>query len=355
MSTSIKYAGTLLPEWATQEAVVIAWPHTKSDWLPWIDEARATYLTLIEALNQAEVTVILLCLECELGLVKSMVSLNARVLIVPTAYNDTWTRDYVFLTCETPRGNQGVEFTFNGWGQKFNASADNLVNQTLSQLCLNPVISCETVLEGGAIEIDQNHVLLSTSSCLYNPKRNGQMSEAQYIDVFRGQLGAKQVHIFANGHLIGDDTDGHIDTLARFTPLRGIVMQSAFNRPSDPHFEGLQALKQELLQAFAGYELFELPLPEMHNTQGDRLPASYANFLICNAHVLAPIYQQQEDQLALEILQQAFPNHTIIAIDCSVIVEQFGSLHCITMQIPEHTLKPEFLQLAKQGVAVYDI
>lgn len=346
---------TLLPEWAEQEAVVIAWPHQQSDWLPWIDAARATYLALIDALNNAGATVILLCSHAELGLVKSMVNGCAKVLIIPMDYNDTWTRDYIFITCESAEGNQPVEFLFNGWGQKFNASADNLVNKQLSQLCQRPLISCDVVLEGGAIEIDENQVLMSTSSCLHNPKRNGSMSKAQYEDVFSQFLGAKRIEIFANGHLIGDDTDGHIDTLARFTPLRGIVMQSAFNRPDDPHFAGLNALKQEISAAFEGYNIFELPLPDMHNGNGDRLPASYANFLICNNNILAPVYQQAEDELALEVLQNAFPNHHIVPIDCSTIVQQYGSLHCITMQIPENTLKPDILHLAKKGVVVYEI
>ncbi|WP_371193938.1 agmatine deiminase family protein [Glaciecola sp. SC05] len=355
MSSTTQQQVTLLPEWAKQEAVVIAWPHMQSDWLPWIDAARATYVQLIEALNDAQVTVILLCSKAELGIVKSMVSLNAKTLIVPTEYNDTWTRDYVFVTCESALGNQPVEFLFNGWGQKFDASADNLVNKGLSKLCINPLVSCDIVLEGGAIEIDQNNILMSTSSCLFNPKRNGDMTNEQYHGIFEQYLGARQINIFANGHLIGDDTDGHIDTLARFTPLRSIVMQSAFNRPDDPHFEGLNALKNELQDAFQGYPIFELPLPDMRNSDGERLPASYANFLICNESVLAPVYQQAEDQLAVEILQKAFPNHKIIAIDCSTIVQQYGSLHCITMQIPEHTLKPEILDLAQHGVAVYEI
>jgi agmatine/peptidylarginine deiminase len=346
---------TLLPEWAEQEAVIIAWPHQQSDWLPWIDEARKTYLSLIEAINNAGATVILLCSKAELGLVKSMVSLNAHVLIVPIEYNDTWTRDYAFLTCESEQGNQPVEFTFNGWGQKFDASADNSVNKRLSVLCRLPLISSPVVLEGGALEIDQNQILLSTASCLLNPKRNAQMSLDEYSATFKQYLGAQHIQVFKHGHLIGDDTDGHIDTLVRFTPLRTIVMQSAFNRPEDEQYEGLCALKEEISAAFPDYGIFELPLPKMVNSNKERLPASYANFLICNRCVLAPIYQQEEDELAIEVMQKAFPNHNIVPIDCSTLVQQFGSLHCVTMQVPMNTIKPEILQLAQHGVSVYDI
>nr|WP_136251076.1 agmatine deiminase family protein [Ningiella ruwaisensis] len=345
---------TLLPEWAEQEAVVLAWPHDESDWQPWINEARTTYVKLIKAIADAGAGVILLCHQKDIGLAKSMIDLHLPVLIFQAEFNDTWTRDYVFLSCETARGNQPVEFVFNGWGQKFDARKDNLVNQQLSQLCQLSLVSCDTVLEGGAIEIDQNQILMSTASCLFNPKRNSEHTMQDYESVFTDLLGARQCHVFQNGHLTGDDTDGHIDTLARFTPLRGLVMQSAYNRPDDEHFTGLTALKFELEQAFSDYEIFELPLPDMRNSDGERLPASYANFLICNDCVLAPVYLQNEDEQALNTLQKAFPNHRIVAVDCSAIVQQFGSLHCITMQIPVNTLQPEVLNQMKKGVSVYD-
>ncbi|MBT1451195.1 agmatine deiminase family protein [Glaciecola sp. XM2] len=342
---------TLLPEWARQEAVVLAWPHGQSDWLPWLDQARATYVELITAINAAGAAVILLCDDSEYGIAKSMISMHARVLIVKASYNDTWTRDYVFVTCESEAGNTPVEFTFNGWGQKFNAQKDNEINKTLAPFCQQALITCATVLEGGAIEIDQNQILMTTASCLYNPKRNGDMDDASYTSMFSDYLGAQQTFIFKHGHLEGDDTDGHIDTLARFTPLRGIVMQSAFNRPQDPHFSELNALRNEIQSTFADYSLFELPLPHMTNAEGDRLPASYANFLICNQTILAPIYNQPEDAVAIEVLQKAFANYKIVPIDCSVIVHQFGSLHCITMQIPHNTLKPDILERVNNGVA----
>ncbi|WP_395338065.1 agmatine deiminase family protein [Ningiella sp. W23] len=346
---------TMLPEWAQQEAVVLAWPHMQTDWQEWIDEVRKTYLQLIEAINHCSALVILLCPEDELGLVKSMVSMNAKVLLVQVDYNDTWTRDYVFITCESANGNVPVNFNFNGWGEKFDASKDNKVNTLLSKLCRQDLINHAAVLEGGAVEIDQNQMLMSTSSCLLNPKRNSQLSLDDYGSLFESVLGARESHIFKHGHLEGDDTDGHIDTLARFTPLRSIVMQSAFNRPADLHFKPLNALKAEIKNAFPGFAIFELPLPEIHNASGERLPASYANFLICNKGILAPIYQQEEDEQAIETLQKAFPNHEVIPIDCSSLVQQYGSLHCVTMQIPENTMKTEILELATNGLASYTV
>lgn len=309
---------TLLPEWADQEAVILAWPHIDTDWAPWLNDVQTTYLSLVNAINDAGAIVVLLCRKQELGLIKSVIPYRAKVLCVCVEYNDTWVRDYAFLTCESEQGNVPVNFEFNGWGQKFDAAKDNLVNQrALAKLCQHSMVSLDVVAEGGALEIDQNQHLISTRSCLLNPLRNSTMTSDEYTALFREKLGASQVTIFQHGHLEGDDTDGHIDTLVRFTPLHGLVIQGAYNRPSDTHFEGLFRLRMECQSAFQTHAIYELPLPEMYNNEGDRLPASYANFLICNKSVLFPIYLQEEDTEALDIIQSAFPNHKIIPINCA--------------------------------------
>jgi agmatine/peptidylarginine deiminase len=344
---------TLLPEWAEQEAVILAWPHSDTDWQPWLDDVQNTYLSLIQAINDSGCAVLLLCRESELGLIKSLVPYRNNVLCIPCDYNDTWVRDYAFLTCESEKGNVPVNFQFNGWGQKFDASKDTKINEgVFAQLCQNSMQHLDVVLEGGAIEIDQNQHLISTQSCLFNPLRNGDMSEQAYIDLFQGKLGAVKTTLFADGHLEGDDTDGHIDTLVRFTPLHGLVIQSANNCPEDPHFPGLFKLVQACQNAFPTHAIYELPLPNMSNAEGERLPASYANFLICNQSVLFPVYQQSEDELALEVIQSAFPNHRIVPINCAPLVQQFGSLHCITMQVPINTITSDIIELARDGVAV---
>jgi agmatine/peptidylarginine deiminase len=344
---------TLLPEWADQEAVILAWPNPDTDWRPWLDEVQVTYVSVINAINDAGAMVILLCREQELGLIKSLVSYRAMLLCVTCDYNDTWARDYAFLSCESVNGNVPVSFRFNGWGQKFDASKDDQVNKlVLAKLCQQEMQFSDIVLEGGAVEIDQNQHLISTHSCLFNPLRNGQLSESEYEGVLTQQLGARTTSIFQHGHLEGDDTDGHIDTLVRFTPLHGLVIQGAYNRPSDSHFEGLFKLRMECQKVFPTHTIYELPLPHMHNEEGERLPASYANFLICNQSVLFPIYKQEEDSEALEIIQNAFPNHKIVPINCAPLVQQFGSLHCITMQVPVNTLKPEIVEKGQSGVCV---
>lgn len=357
----------LLPEWARQEAVILVWPDKHTDWQPWLDAVQNVYLQIIEALNQVNTRVVLLVRDHEikncLNRLKSLNILNdlkgfktpSQVLIVSAQFNDTWIRDYGFLSCVNESGLQPIEFIFNGWGKKFDATKDNQVNQNvLSQLCQQPIKSIDLVVEGGALEIDQYGTLLSTKLCLTNPKRNGNKSISSYQLDFKQSLGAKRSVVLKNGHLDGDDTDGHIDTLVRFTPDKGLVIQSAFNRPNDSHFEGLSALVKECQHTFHTHKIFELPLPYIANLQGDRLPASYANFLISNQHILCPVYLQIEDELAMQVMQKAFPEFTIVPINCLPLVQQFGSLHCISMQIPCGILKPEILQLFTRGVTVYE-
>ncbi|MFT6736423.1 MAG: agmatine deiminase [Kangiellaceae bacterium] len=343
---------TLLSEWAEQEAVILAWPHAGTDWIDNLDNTQQTYLELINAINDALAVVILLCPQDEIDSVTSRLSNSNKVLIVPLEYNDTWVRDYAFLTVSDNQHNYPMNFTFNGWGQKFDAELDNQVNHRLAELCQHQLISNPTVLEGGAIEIDENQHLLTTASCLYNPKRNGYMSDEEYRALFADYLGVKKVTIFNHGCLEGDDTDGHIDTLARFTPLMGIVLQGADNRPHDPHFAELFKLRYEVSQVLPKHKIYSLPLPFIANDDGERLPASYANYLILNRHILMPIYGHIEDASAIKIVQSAYPNYKIIPILCHNLVQQNGSLHCISMQVPANTLKPELIAKAQLGVSV---
>lgn len=345
----------LLPEWTQQEAMLLVWPDKNTDWQPWLDDVQDVYLKIIESLNQANTSVVLLVRSDEMKNCIHKLNRSSQVLLVRAKYNDTWIRDYGFLSCGNGSSLRPMEFVFNGWGEKFDAAKDNSINQqVLSQLCQHPIKSVDLVVEGGALEIDQNGTLLSTQLCLTNPKRNGVKSMLSYQQDFEQFLGVKHSIILQNGHLDGDDTDGHIDTLVRFTPDNGLVIQSAFNRPHDGHFQGLAALVKECQHVLPTHQIFELPLPYVINSQGERLPASYANFLVSNQHVLFPIYQQAEDELAMQVMQNAYPTFTIVPINCLPLVQQFGSLHCISMQIPCGILKPEVLQSFASGVSVYE-
>lgn len=342
----------LLAEWSPQEAVLLSWPDKYTDWQPWLLEVRQVYLDIISNLSNSDLGVILLVREAEIEKCKKLLPKSAKVLIIKADYNDTWIRDYGFVTCSGKSHTTAIEFIFNGWGEKFSACKDNKINQlVLAPLCQHPIQPIELVVEGGALEIDEDGVLLSTALCLTNKKRNGDFSLSEYKQVFAEKLGATRTVIFESGHLEGDDTDGHIDTLVRFTPSKGLVIQTAYNRPDDPHFSGLSALVKECQLAFPNHAIYQLPLPNIINDADERLPASYANFLISNQLVLCPIYQQPEDDPAIKTLQTAFPNHKVVPINCLPLVQQFGSLHCITMQIPKGTLKPDIIQKFTEGVS----
>jgi agmatine/peptidylarginine deiminase len=189
---------------------------------------------------------------------------------------------------------------------------------------------------------------------LLNPQRNGELSVGQYEKMFRQALGVKQLSVLEHGHLEGDDTDGHVDTLVRFTPNNGLVIQSCYNRTSDSHFEGLSRLVDECRTRLPQHDIFELPLPRVLNEVGERLPASYANYLINNGQILCPTYGEPEDSIALQIIAKANPKYDIVAIDSLPLIQQFGSVHCISMQVPKGTLKPNFLALLSQDVTIYD-
>ena len=338
----------LLPEWAAQEAVILAWPDEQTDWAPWLSQVEQVYVNLIQHINAENCAVVLLIRPEKIARFHQLAGDAASVLLVKADYNDTWLRDYGFLTLDdlTP-----VEYTFNGWGNKFDASKDNQINQQIFAAHLNkPLQTIDMVCEGGALEIDAEGHLLSTSLCLQNPERNGEMPLAIYKKRFMEFLGATKVSIYENGHLEGDDTDGHIDTLVRFTPDKGLVIQSCYNRPQDDHFAGLQALVEEVRADRPDCQIFELPLPEIFNQDGERLPASYANYLINNGQVLCPVYQQPEDDEAIAVMQKAYPNHRIVAVNCLPLVQQFGSLHCISMQVPVGTFKPTFSDQFGRGV-----
>lgn len=344
----------LLPEWHPQEAILLSWPDAKTDWAQWLPEVQDTYLGLIQVINQYSCPVILLVREAEIAFVQSIIPSSAKVLLVPAEYNDTWIRDYGFLTCIADDEMFPVSYQFNGWGNKFLAQSDNKVNmEVLAPLCRNTMTEHQLVLEGGALEINHEGLLLSTELCLSNPERNGKLSLTEYEHQFAAALGASQTHILQNGHLEGDDTDGHIDTLVRFTPGNNLVIQSANNRPDDSHYEGLRKLVAECRSKMPEAEIFQLPLPFIRNEEGDRLPASYANYLISNSAIFAPVYQENEDDIALDLLRKAYPEFTIVPVNCRSLVQQYGSLHCISMQVPTNTLKPEIIEQAHSGVSVY--
>ncbi|MDO3385741.1 agmatine deiminase family protein [Gilvimarinus sp. SDUM040013] len=340
----------LLPEWAKQDAVLLTWPHADTDWRPILERAEAVYCELAKAICSRARLIVAAPAWCHEHIHQKL----SAASIAPDCYkiyasqtNDTWARDHGPLTVAVGAQRTLLDFTFNGWGAKFESELDNCITGNLASLgAFNaPVKPIDTVLEGGALEIDETGALLTTAQCLLNPNRNPQLSKDAIEAHLRETLGAIKVNWLEYGYLAGDDTDSHIDTLARLGPNR-ILLYVGCDDPQDEHFEELAKMQAQIETftnaAYEPYRLFRLPLPSaVYSETGDRLPATYANFLILNGAVLVPLYSDPNDAHALDVIGAAFSGYDIIGIDCLPLIEQHGSLHCVTMQLPEGVVNRE--------------
>ncbi len=332
-------------EWEPQDGVLLAWPHPDTDWSDRLPEVCTTYTELIRQIVRFE-KVLLVAPDPQAAqqhLSDAGVDLS-RVTICPVATNDTWTRDFGPITVKVNDQPVLLDFGFNGWGLKFAANLDNQVTQQLKQqgALLPRANIVGLVFEGGSIESNGCGTVMTTSQCLLSPNRNPQLTRQELEGAMQSLFGAQKVLWLEHGHLEGDDTDAHIDTLARLCPNDTIVYV-ACDDPADSHYEGLQKMEQELKQLTtpggAPYRLLALPWPAAkYDAAGNRLPASYANYLVINDAVLVPTYRDPVDNGALAMIALAFPGREIIGVDCLPLIEQHGSLHCITMQLPQGVL-----------------
>ncbi len=329
-------------EWETQSAVQITWPDASTDWATTLDDALKCYCEIVRQVAQRQ-HLIIVSRDKETTR-KQLGNQNMRnITIVEMPINDTWARDHGFVTVLEDERAVTLDFQFNGWGLKFAACYDNLINQNLYvQLFNSQAVKYEshlsTVLEGGSIESDGQGTILTTSECLLSANRNGADSKRMIEQMLMQSFGAERVMWLDHGYLAGDDTDSHVDTLARFAPNDTILYVKCDDR-ADEHFEQLGLMEQDLqrLRTSSGepYTLVPLPMPSAKYFEGERLPATYANFLYINGAVLVPIYNVPEDEKALEIFRNTFTDREIVGIDCSALIVQHGSLHCVTMQFPE--------------------
>ncbi|MBL0225368.1 MAG: agmatine deiminase family protein [Geobacteraceae bacterium] len=333
-------------EWEMQDGVLMAWPHEGTDWAYMLDDVRPVFVEIIRQITRFE-RVLLTAPDAVnvSGFLADAGVDQAKVTICEMPNNDTWARDFGPITVIYNNQPVLLDFGFNGWGLKFPANHDNLVTRRLKeQGALAPNINTVgLIFEGGSIESDGLGTILTTAECLLSPNRNPQLDKSEIEQAMASMLGARRVLWLNHGWLAGDDTDSHIDTLARICPDNTIVYQ-ACDIPLDEHYEGLKRMEEEL-KAFRApdgspYRLLPLPWPKARfDDQAHRLPATYANFLVINGAVLVPTYSDQEnDGKALACLGTAFPGREIIGINCLPLIEQHGSLHCVTMQLPAGVL-----------------
>ena len=336
-------------EWEPQSAVLLAWPHAGTDWAERLGDVEDTYIALIAAITRFE-DVVLVTADDDLQayararLSSARVDMD-RVQFVEAAYDDTWLRDSGPITM---RAGQGagfhlLDFRFTGWGGKFEASRDDALVQVLADAGVfkdAPRTVIDFALEGGAIETDGEGTLLTTWRCLH--ERHPEAAREELTRTLAESLHQERVLWLDHGALEGDDTDAHIDTLARFAARDAIVFQGC-DDPTDTHYTDLRAMADELAalrtREGTGYRLFELPWAPAVVDAGRRLAASYANFLIVNDAVLMPVYGIDEaghaaDARARDVMSRAFPDREIVPVFCRPLIWQNGSLHCLTMQLP---------------------
>lgn len=331
-------------EWESQSAILMAWPDENTDWADILDEVRNCYKNIIKAIIEKE-TLVLISSDI-VDTKKSLKDIdNGNIIYYTVPLNDTWARDFGPITIERDCKKEIIDFKFNGWGLKFASDKDNLITSALNDKGIfNAQYSNQLsfVLEGGSIESDGKGTILTTSECLMSKNRNGAFSKADIEQYLNSVLGAKRVLWLNHGSLIGDDTDGHIDTIARFINEDTIAYIKC-DDSSDEHYNDFKLMEEELKQLKTNsgkpYNLISMPFASPVYYKGERLPATYANFLIINDRVLLPIYNQQEkDEQAIALLKEAFPNREIVAIDCNALIKQHGSLHCVTMQFPKEII-----------------
>lgn len=332
-------------EWERQDCVQLTWPHRETDFAYVYDRAVACFVAIAREISKREKLVIACkskqMVKEELGEV-----MNEAISFVEVETNDVWARDHGAITIYEDGKPVLYDFTFNGWGKKFPSEKDDVITKHIYMSGLFPSADYRDmagfVLEGGSIETDGKGVLLTTESCLLSSFRNPHLSKLEIEEYLKTTFNIKKVLWLSHGELAGDDTDGHIDTLARIVPNDTIAYVECKDQ-DDCHYSELQAMKREL-ESFRTpegkpYTLIALPMASpVFDEEGNRIPATYANFLIMNDAVLLPVYNCETDGEAIRIVQTIFPDKEIVPIDCSVLILQHGSLHCVTMQYPQGVL-----------------
>lgn len=327
-------------EWEPQSAVLIAWPHETGDFSGHLDSVEQSYRFIAETISRRQPLLIVCRDDAHRRHIQTLLGDGPSIAFITAPVNDIWVRDTAFLTVERDGIPVLLNFRFNGWGEKYPHADDDALNHRLLadgffQRCRSGDV--DFILEGGSVESDGQGTVMTTRQCLLNPNRNN-MSQADIEQVLKQELGAQRIVWIDQPNLSGDDTDAHIDTLARFCSADTLAYTSCED-VGEPHYASLKNMEEQLraLRTATGgrYQLVPLPMPKpIFDEEGRRLPANYANFLVINGAVMVPVYGDDNDAIALGRVAACFPGREVIATPCRPIVHQYGSLHCMTMQFP---------------------
>ncbi len=319
----------LIAEFEEQNFTQIIFPHAQTDWAPYLREAENCFIDIINTIKKFQKCLVI-CTNKKS--VQKHFTPHKNLFFVEYVTDDTWARDCSALCVSENAETKLLDFTFNAWGEKFKADKDNAMSETIKNVYKAPMQKIDFVLEGGAVESNGNDTILTTSACMLNPNRNPQCNTIQITQKLKEYFGAEHILYLNHGYLAGDDTDSHIDTLARFIS-EDTIMYIQCQDKADEHYKELHFMEEELsmIAKESGLKLIALPMPDAIYYEDERLPASYANFLFVNGGVVIPLYNVAQDEEALAIFQKTFPNREIIGIDCSTLIRQHGSLHCVTM------------------------
>jgi len=333
-------------EWEPHAGTWLAWPHNPETWPGHaIEEVETAYSAIVSGLIAGEAVHILVKDESARQRVERKLAAqilqspgNIHFHLIPT--NDSWIRDFGpnFIVRDTGSGKEIAmnKWGFNSWGKKYPWQLDDQSGDRISQALGLPTFHPGIVLEGGAIDVNGQGTCLTTDSCLLNPSRNGPVTREEMEQYLKNFLGVRQV-IWLNAGLVGDDTDGHVDNLARFVS-RDTIVCAVEENAADENYAGLQKLFSDLQGATGpdgrAFKVIPLPMPGPVIDDGVRLPASYANFYIGNRTLLLPTYNHENDDRVRQILQELFPSKIILPIPCTVLVAGLGGVHCLTQQQP---------------------
>ncbi|PSM51753.1 agmatine deiminase family protein [Campylobacter blaseri] len=311
-------------EWEKQELIFLALPHKNSDWAEYLDEILDYYVNLVKIIAKYQKVVLISPNKKDFEKYFKDVK-NVEFYEIDT--NDTWIRDYGAI--DVLKGDKIVanDFKFNAWGGKFQSQKDNEVNDKLFKNFSGKVVKHNLVLEGGSIDFNGNGIMLTTQKCLLNENRTNGLTKDDFNKIFKDIFGIKDVIWLKNGFIKGDDTDNHVDTLARFIDEQTIAYSSCEDK-EDEHYNELKKMENELKQT--KFNLISLPIPKPIFYDDVRLPATYANFVFVNGALIVPTYGDKNDEIVLDRLKKALPNHDVVGVDSRVLIRQNGSIHCST-------------------------